>query len=93
MGFSYENVAGVISTLAYATPFYNGTWAEFNRTFAEFLAIPSTNTTLGPLSYNDITKILPPDAAESEGVRSFRMAFILHLFIVIPPPQHLVRTN
>ncbi|KIM77618.1 hypothetical protein PILCRDRAFT_615179 [Piloderma croceum F 1598] len=67
MGFSYENVAGAISTLAYATPFYNGTWAEFNRTFAEFLAIPAITTTLGPLSYNDITKILPPDAAESEG--------------------------
>ena len=69
-GFSYENVAGVISVSSYATPFYNGTEAEFNATFAQFLAIPTATTSLGPLSYHDITKVLPADSDKSEGVRS-----------------------
>ena len=81
MGFSYENDAGAFSTFGYATPFYNGTLAEFNKTFADFLAIPATTTSLGPLSYNDITKILLPDVAESEGVRSFGMTSFSHIHV------------
>ncbi|KAJ3759701.1 FAD-binding domain-containing protein [Lentinula raphanica] len=34
--------------------FYNGTAAAFNESFAEFLAIPYTSATVGPLSYLDL---------------------------------------
>ncbi|KAJ4471369.1 hypothetical protein C8J55DRAFT_459329 [Lentinula edodes] len=34
--------------------FYNGTAASFNESFAEFLAIPYTSSTAGPLSYLDL---------------------------------------
>ncbi|KAJ3849311.1 FAD-binding domain-containing protein [Lentinula lateritia] len=34
--------------------FYNGTVASFNESFAEFLAIPYTSSTAGPLSYLDL---------------------------------------
>jgi hypothetical protein len=69
----YANLTGVFSTWSSITPFYNGTEAEFNKTFSEFLAIPSTTTSLKPLSYNDITKVLPPYPAISEGVRSVHL--------------------
>ena len=48
-----------VATLSLITMFYNGTEAEFNTAFAEFLTIPAITKTLGPLSYNDITKVLP----------------------------------
>jgi hypothetical protein len=47
--------------------FYNGTAAAFNKTFAEFLSIPSTSSPVGPLSYLDIVKeVTFPDGAGSE---------------------------
>ncbi len=79
MGFFYANLTGVFSTLPYITPFYNGTEAEFNKTFAEFLAIPATTTSLGPLSYNDITKVLPSDPATSKGVRTIHLTSFSHI--------------
>jgi hypothetical protein len=80
MGFSYVNLTGVFSTLPFITPFYNGTEAKFNKTFVEFLAIPATTISIGPLSYNDITKVLPPDPATSEGVRSIHLTSFSHIY-------------
>ena len=77
--FSYENLGGVFSLLPYATLFYNGTEAEFNNTFVEFLAIPASTTSLGPLSYNDITKVLPPDSETSEGVIFIHFTLFSHI--------------
>jgi len=79
MVFVYANLTGVFSTSPYVTPFYNGTEAEFTKTFAEFLAIPATTTSLGPLSYNDITKVLPSSPATSEGVRSIHLTSFSHI--------------
>ena len=75
----YANLTGVFSTWSSITPFYNGTEAEFNKTFAEFLSIPATTTSLEPLSYNDITKVLPPYLAISEGVRSVHLISFSHI--------------
>jgi hypothetical protein len=79
VGFSYANFTGVFATLPFITPFYNGTEAEFNKTFVEFLAIFAITTSLGPLSYNDITKVLPSDPATSEGVRSVHLTSFSHI--------------
>ncbi|KAF7966288.1 hypothetical protein HWV62_39233 [Athelia sp. TMB] len=59
VAISQLNALGVPTTLTMANLFYNGTEAEFNTTFAEYLTIPALTTTIGPLSYNDITKVLP----------------------------------
>lgn len=48
--------------------FYNGTEAQFNTVFAEFLTIPSLSTSLGPLSYIDMTNILPPGNERTNAV-------------------------
>lgn len=61
-------VAGIIVPLYAATLFYNGTEAEFNTAFAGFLTDPTSIKTLGPLSYSDITKVLPPGSERTNGV-------------------------
>ncbi|KZP05729.1 hypothetical protein FIBSPDRAFT_940341 [Athelia psychrophila] len=45
--------------------FYNGTQAQFNTVFAEFLAIPALVTFLSPLSCSDMGSILPPGDART----------------------------
>ncbi|TCD60829.1 hypothetical protein EIP91_009432 [Steccherinum ochraceum] len=60
---SYNNVANSIVGNAYM--FYNGTIAQFNRTFAEFLSIPQSTSSLGPMSYIDIDNILASSTDES----------------------------
>jgi hypothetical protein len=55
----WATLEGVFVTIQSATLFYNGTVADFDRTFAKFLTIPDATMILGPLSYNDITHILP----------------------------------
>lgn len=61
-------VAGAIVPYYAATLFYNGTEAEFNTAFAGFMSDPTSVKTLGPLSYNDITKVLPPGSERTNGV-------------------------
>ena len=58
--------------------FYNGTEAEFNHAFADFLAIQSNGTTLGPLSYNDVTKVLPSGSERTNGVGSSAIMPFVH---------------
>ena len=48
--------------------FYNGTEAEFNRVFTEFLAIPVDSASLGSLSYNDITHVVSSGSERTNGV-------------------------
>ncbi|KZP16919.1 FAD-binding domain-containing protein [Athelia psychrophila] len=55
-----QNTAGVPLVLGETLVFYNGTETQFNTVFAEFLAIPTLVTSIGPLSYSDMNNILPP---------------------------------
>ncbi|KAF9512461.1 hypothetical protein BS47DRAFT_1363136 [Hydnum rufescens UP504] len=55
---SYSNISGTFTTTSSVTLFYNGTEAQFKQVFADFLAIPAVATNLGPLSYNQMTKVL-----------------------------------
>ncbi|KAF9506679.1 hypothetical protein BS47DRAFT_1367192 [Hydnum rufescens UP504] len=55
---AYSNISGTFTRTSFATLFYNGTEAQFKQVFADFLAIPAVATNLGPLSYNEVTKVL-----------------------------------
>lgn len=66
-------VAGTVAPICAAILFYNGTEAEFNTAFAGFLLDPTSVKALGPLSYNDITKVLPPGSARTNGVSIFSL--------------------
>ncbi|KII84753.1 hypothetical protein PLICRDRAFT_57276 [Plicaturopsis crispa FD-325 SS-3] len=52
--------------LAIVNLFYNGTSLP-PSTFSEFLSIPSINSTLSPLSYYDITNVLPAGGQRGSG--------------------------
>ncbi|KAF9506684.1 hypothetical protein BS47DRAFT_1399293 [Hydnum rufescens UP504] len=67
---AYLNVSGTFTTAAAATLFYNGTEAQFKQVFADFLAIPAVATNLGPLSYNEVTKVLTPSQSPGIGPRA-----------------------
>jgi len=64
---SQLNMGGSISTVSGTTLFYNGSEAAFNATFSEFLRIPTDSVTLGSMSYNDITKVLPSGNERTNG--------------------------
>lgn len=57
VSLAYLNLSGVYTTITVAELFYNGSEARFKEVFAEFLAIPAVATHLGPLSYNEMTKL------------------------------------
>ncbi|KZP22163.1 hypothetical protein FIBSPDRAFT_859722, partial [Athelia psychrophila] len=59
------NAAGVPLVLGSTLLFYKGTQAQFNTVCAEFLAIPALVTSLSPLSYSDMSNILPPGDART----------------------------
>jgi hypothetical protein len=66
--------------------FYNGTEVKFKEVFAEFLSIPATSTTLGPLSYNDITKVLTPstNTPPQDTVRTYLLVYVVtHLLMTL----------
>ncbi|KAF9506677.1 hypothetical protein BS47DRAFT_1304963, partial [Hydnum rufescens UP504] len=63
---TYSNVSGTFTTVATVALFYNGTEAQFKQVFADFLAIPAVATNLGPLSYNEVTKV--PSQAQAPGI-------------------------
>ncbi|KAF9519061.1 hypothetical protein BS47DRAFT_1337625 [Hydnum rufescens UP504] len=67
---TYSNVSGTFTTAASVTLFYNGTEAQFKQVFADFLAIPAVATNLGPLSYNEVMKVLTPSQAPGIGPRA-----------------------
>ncbi|KAF9506678.1 hypothetical protein BS47DRAFT_1304981 [Hydnum rufescens UP504] len=67
---TYSNVSGTFTTAASVTLFYNGTEAQFKQVFADFLAIPAIATNLGPLSYNEVMKVLTPSQAPGIGPRA-----------------------
>ncbi|KAF9509516.1 hypothetical protein BS47DRAFT_1349197 [Hydnum rufescens UP504] len=69
-GVRYLNVSGTFTAAAVATLFYNGTEAQFKQVFADFLAIPAVATNLGPLSFNDVTKVSSPSPAPGIGARA-----------------------
>lgn len=49
-----------------AVMLYNGSSAAFNETFSEFLSIPTIAGSLGPLSYLDISQVIPDIATGGE---------------------------
>jgi len=67
---AYSNFSGTFTTASSATLFYNGTEAQFKKVFADFLAIPAVATNLGPLSYNQVTKVLTSTQAPGVGPRA-----------------------
>lgn len=69
-------VAGIPTVIPLTTLFYNGTKDEFEAVFNDFLALSATTTILGPLSYNDITKVLPPGSERTNGVSRYTLAFM-----------------
>ena len=85
IAISQLNMGGSISTLSGTTLFYNGSEAAFNATFSEFLRIPTNSVTLGSMSYNDITKVLPPGNERTNGqlmgLPSFLISLLLCFFI------------
>lgn len=40
--------------------FYHGSQGDFEKTFAQFIAIPGGNQTLSALSYYEVNQVLPP---------------------------------
>ncbi|KAF9513326.1 hypothetical protein BS47DRAFT_1393421 [Hydnum rufescens UP504] len=67
---SYSNFSGTFITTSSVTLFYNGTEAQFKQVFADFLAIPAVATNLGPLSYNQMTKVLISSQSPQVGPRA-----------------------
>ncbi|KAF5387249.1 hypothetical protein D9757_006852 [Collybiopsis confluens] len=53
-----SNVSGGIDLAIQGFMFYNGSVESFNRSFAEFLGIPSIQSSLKPLSYLDMIDLL-----------------------------------
>jgi len=45
---AYSSFSGTFMTVSFATLFYNGTEAQFNKVFRDFSAIPAVATNLGP---------------------------------------------
>ena len=84
-------VAGTVAPICAAILFYNGTEAEFNTAFAGFLLDPTSIKALGPLSYNDITKVLPPGSARTNGVSIFSLGLRKLYWVYFHPLQNLVR--
>jgi hypothetical protein len=81
---AYLNLTRIYTTVVSVVLFYNGTEAKFKEVFAEFLAIPAISTTLGPLSYNDVTKVLtsPSTTPPANTVRTcLLVSVVTHLFM------------
>lgn len=60
MVFSNSFSAGVITPLHLLVLFYEGTSLPMDI-FGEFLSIPATSTTLGPMSFSDVQNVLAAD--------------------------------
>jgi len=55
---NYLNFKGSFSTYSPSYFFYNGTEAEFNKTFDKFLTVPGNLTSFGSVSVYDMTQVL-----------------------------------
>jgi hypothetical protein len=78
----YSNFTGTFTTYSSATLFYNGTEAQFKQIFADFLAIPAVATNLGPLSYNQVTKVLTSSESPGAGLPATKVVWIFLLLYV-----------
>ncbi|KAF9506681.1 hypothetical protein BS47DRAFT_1367195 [Hydnum rufescens UP504] len=79
---AYLNVSGTFTTAAAVALFYNGTEAQFKQVFANFLAIPAAATNLGPLSYNEVTKVPSQSQAPGIGPRATNVVWIFLLLYI-----------
>ncbi|KAF9516756.1 hypothetical protein BS47DRAFT_1360003 [Hydnum rufescens UP504] len=74
----YSNFSGTFTTTSPVTLFYNGTEAQFKQVFADFLAIPAVATNIGPLSYNQVTKVLASSRSPQAAGRASSPMLVAH---------------